>query len=158
MSTKTINISRPEITIDIIDSEPVLNFGVNDINLDIQSGGIVPALIDTTLVASESISALRCITTNASGLAKYANNDTIANAMVIGISITAGNIGENITIKTSGLMTDQSWNWSKGLVFLGTNGTLTQTAPTNGLIMCPVARAITSTTIIIDIETTITTV
>ena len=129
-----------------------------DVTLDIISGGIVPAAIDTTLVASTSLSALRCITTDGSGLAKYATPDTLANAVVIGISTTAANTGENITIKTSGQLTDASWAWTKGAIYLGSNGTLTQTAPTGGNVIVHVAKAITATTIIIDIDTTITTV
>ena len=129
-----------------------------DVTLDIISGGIVPAAIDTTLVASTSLSALRCITTDGSGLAKYATPDSLANAVVIGISTTAANTGENITIKTSGQLTDASWTWTKGAIYLGSNGVLTQTAPTGGNVIVHVAKAITATTIIIDIDTIITTV
>ncbi len=139
-------------------SQPTVNVQSYDLTLDIASGGIVPAAIDTTLVASTSLSALRCITTDGSGLAKYATPDSLANAVVIGISTTAANTGENITIKTSGQITDASWNWTKGAIYLGTNGVLTQTAPTGGSIVVHVAKAITATTLIIDIDTIIQTV
>jgi hypothetical protein len=88
----------------------------------------------------------------------YATPDTLANAVVIGISTTAGNTGETITIKTSGQITDASWNWTKGAIYLGANGVLTQTAPTGGSIVVHVAKAITATTLIIDIDTIIQTV
>ena len=139
-------------------SQPTVNVQSYDLTLDIASGGIVPAAIDTTLVASTSLSALRCITTDSSGLAKYATPDSLANAVVIGISTTAANTGENITIKTSGQITDASWNWTKGAIYLGANGALTQTAPTGGSIVVHVAKAITATTLIIDIDTIIQTV
>ena len=145
----TINVRQDTISVDVKSM---------DVTLDIISGGIVPAAIDTTLVASTSLSALRCITTDGSGLAKYATPDTLANAVVIGISTTAANTGENITIKTSGQLTDASWAWTKGAIYLGSNGTLTQTAPTGGNVIVHVAKAITATTIIIDIDTIITTV
>jgi hypothetical protein len=128
------------------------------LTLDIESGGIVAANIDTSLTAGMSISALRCITTNGSGEAVYATPDSLANAVVIGISTTAGNAGETITVKTSGQLTDASWSWTKGTIYLGTNGVLTQTAPSGGSIVVHVAKAITATTIIIDIDTIITTV
>jgi hypothetical protein len=145
----TINVRQDTVSVDIKQY---------DVVLDIVSGGIVPAAIDTTLVASTSLSALRCITTDGSGLAKYATPDSLANAVVIGISTTAANTGENITIKTSGQITDASWNWTKGAIYLGANGTLTQTAPTGGSIIVHVAKAITATTLIIDIDTIIQTV
>ena len=145
----TINVRQDTISVDVKSM---------DVTLDIISGGIVPAAIDTTLVASTSLSALRCITTDGSGLAKYATPDTLANAVVIGISTTAANTGENITVKTTGQITDANWTWTKGAIYLGSNGNLTQTAPTGGSIVVHVAKAITATTIIIDIDTIITTV
>ena len=145
----TINVRQDTVSVDIKQY---------DVVLDIVSGGIVPAAIDTTLVASTSLSALRCITTDGSGLAKYATHDSLANAVVIGISTTAASTGQNITIKTSGQITDASWNWTKGSIYLGANGSLTQTAPTGGSIIVHVAKAITATTLIIDIDTIIQTV
>ena len=145
----TINVRQDTVSVDIKQY---------DVVLDIVSGGIVPAAIDTTLVASTSLSALRCITTDGSGLAKYATPDTLANSVVIGISTTSASTGQNITIKTSGQITDASWNWTKGAIYLGANGSLTQTAPTGGSIVVHVAKAITATTLIIDIDTIIQTV
>jgi hypothetical protein len=145
----TINVRQDTVSVDIKQY---------DVVLDIVSGGIVPAAIDTTLVASTSLSALRCITTDSSGLAKYATPDSLANSVVIGISTTAASTGQNITIKTSGQITDASWNWTKGAIYLGANGSLTQTAPTGGDIIVHVAKAITATTLIIDIDTIIQTV
>ncbi len=145
----TINVRQDTVSVDIKQY---------DVVLDIVSGGIVPAAIDTTLVASTSLSALRCITTDSSGLAKYATPDSLANSVVIGISTTAASTGQNITIKTSGQITDASWNWTKGAIYLSANGSLTQTAPTGGDIIVHVAKAITATTLIIDIDTIIQTV
>jgi hypothetical protein len=157
MST-TVNVLDNDLIVDIVENKPTVNVVTQALTLDIESGGIVAANIDTSLTAGMSISALRCITTNSSGEAVYATPDTLANAVVIGISTTAGNTGETITIKTSGQLSDASWNWTKGAIYLGANGSLTQTAPTGGSIIVHVAKAITSTTLIIDIDTTITTV
>lgn len=158
MSVSVVNVRQDTLTVDVKQSQPTVNIQSYDITLDIASGGIVPAAIDTTLVASTSISALRCITTDSSGLAKYATPDTLANAVVIGISTTSGITGDTITIKTSGQITDASWNWTKGAIYLGANGVLTQTAPSGGSIVVHVAKAITATKILIDIDTIITTV
>lgn len=145
-------------TVNVLNNTVQVNLVEQDITLDILSGGIVAANIDTSLVAGESISALRCITTNGSGQAVYATPDTLANAVVIGVSTTSGSSGETITVKTTGELTDASWNWTKGAVYLGANGVLTQTAPSGGSIVVHVAKAITATKILIDIDTIITTV
>jgi hypothetical protein len=157
MST-TVNVLDNDLIVDIVENKPTVNVVTQALTLDIESGGIVAANIDTSLTAGMSISALRCITTDSSGLAKYATPDSLANAVVIGISTTAANTGENITIKTSGQLSDASWNWTKGAIYLGANGVLTQTAPSGGSIVVHVAKAITATTLIIDIDTIIQTV
>ena len=157
MST-TVNVLDNDLIVDIVENKPTVNVVTQALTLDIESGGIVAANIDTSLTAGMSISALRCITTNSSGEAVYATPDTLANAVVIGISTTAGSAGDTITVKTNGELSDASWNWTKGAIYLGSNGVLTQTAPSGGAIVVHVAKAITATKIIIDIDTTITTV
>jgi hypothetical protein len=154
----TVNVLTNNLTVNVTDDEPQVNLVTEAITLDIESGGIVAANIDTSLTAGISISALRCITTDGSGLAKYATPDTLANSVVIGISTTAGGAGDTITVKTTGELSDASWSWTKGAIYLGANGALTQTAPTGGSIVVHVAKAITATKIIIDIDTIIQTV
>jgi hypothetical protein len=158
VSVSVVNVRQDTLTVDVKQAQPTVNVASYEVTLDIASGGIVPAAIDTSLVASTSISALRCITTDSSGLAKYATPDSLANAVVIGISTTSGNAGETITVKTSGQLTDASWSWTKGTIYLGSNGALTQTAPSGGAIVVHAAKAITATTLIIDIDTIIQTV
>ncbi len=145
----TINVNQDTLRV---------NVDQTNITLDIASGGLVPISDDITLVAGENLSALRAVTTNASGQAVYASNDTLANAQVVGITNAAATSGANATIKISGILTDANWNWTKGTVYLGTNGTLTQTVPTNGAIVVHVGKALTSTQLIIDIDTIIQTV
>lgn len=157
MST-TVNVLDNDLIVDIVENKPTVNIVTQALTLDIESGGIVASNIDTSLTAGMSISALRCITTNSSGEAVYATPDTLANAVVIGISTTAGSAGDTVTVKTTGELSDASWNWTKGAIYLGANGVLTQTAPSGGAIVVHVAKAITATKIIIDIDTTITTV
>jgi hypothetical protein len=145
----TINVNQDTLRVNVDQS---------NITLDIASGGLVPISDDITLVAGENLSALRAVTTNSSGQAVYASNNTLANAQVVGITNGAVTSGANATIKISGILTDANWNWTKGTVYLGTNGTLTQTVPTNGAIVVHVGKALTATTLIIDIDTIIQTV
>ena len=157
MST-TINVDQSTISLNIADEQVKLNVDQSTITLDVASGGLVPISDDITLVAGENLSALRAVTTNSSGQAVYASNNTLANAQVVGIVYTAANSGSNATIKISGIITDASWNWTKGTVYLGTNGTLTQTVPTSGAIVVHVGKALTATQLLIDIDTIIQTV
>ncbi len=145
----TINVNQDTLRVNVDQS---------NITLDIASGGLVPISDDITLVAGENLSALRAVTSNSSGQAVYASNNTLANAQVVGITNGAVTSGANATIKISGILTDANWNWTKGTVYLGTNGTLTQTVPTNGAIVVHVGKALTSTQLIIDIDTIIQTV
>jgi hypothetical protein len=145
----TINVNQDTLRV---------NVDQTNITLDIASGGLVPISDDITLVAGENLSALRAVTSNSSGQAVYASNDTLANAQVVGITNAAATSGANATIKISGILTDANWNWTKGTVYLGTNGTLTQTVPTNGAIVVHVGKALTATQLLIDIDTIIQTV
>ena len=135
-----------------------VNVNNDTITLNIESGGLVAVSQDLTLTAAASLSALRAITTNSSGEAVYASNDTIANAQVVGITLGSASSGQQVGVKTFGTITDASWNWTKGAVYLGTNGTLTQTAPSGGAIIVQVGKALTATQLFVDVETTITTV
>lgn len=145
-------------TVNVVNNTVQVNLVDEDITLDIVSGGLVPVADELSLVAATNLSALRAITTNGSGEAVYASNDTLANAQVIGLTVNAASAGNNVTIKTNGVITDASWSWTKGTVYLGTNGTLTQMAPTGGAVIVHVGRALTATKLQVDIDTIITTV
>jgi uncharacterized protein YgbK (DUF1537 family) len=154
----TVNVDQSTLVIDIVEQNVNVNTVNQSVTLDISSGGLVPISNDVSLTAGENLSALRAVTSNAGGQAVYASNDTLANAQVVGITSNAASAGTGVTIKTSGILTDANWTWTKGTVYLGTNGALTQSAPTSGAIVVHVGRALTSTTLQIDIDTIITTV
>ena len=145
-------------TLNVDQRSVIVNVNSDEITLDIKSGGLVPISDDVSLTAGVSLSALRAVTSNSSGQAVYASNDTLANAQVIGITSNAASAGAGVTIKTSGILTDSNWAWTKGTVYLGTNGQLTQTSPSGGAIVVHVGRALTATTLQIDIDTIIETV
>jgi hypothetical protein len=157
----TVNVPGPEqsLVVNVVGTNPTIERKEEIITLDVASGGLVPTGgADLTCTAGTNLSALRAVTFNNNGEAVYASNNTIANAQVVGITIISASIGQPVTIAAAGLFADNSWSWTKGPVFLGTNGMLTQTAPTNGAVLVYVARALTPTTIQIDIDTTILTV
>lgn len=156
MST-TVVIERPNISVGNTPA-PIINIEYPNVTLDIQSGGLVPLNVDLSMTAGVNLSALRAVTTDGSGNAVYASNTSLSNAVVVGITETAANAGNAVSVRTAGIMTDAYWAWTKGPVFLGTNGTLTQTAPTSGAIVVQIGRAITATKLQVDIEPIIQTV
>lgn len=155
--SQVINVASQTLEINVIDQVPTLAVTTDPLSIEVSSGGLIPISNNLSFIAGQNLSALRAVTSNALGEAVYASNDTIANAQVIGVTYTSANAGSVVTVITSGLFTDPIWNWTKGPVFLGTNGTLTQTAPTGGAILVYVGKALTATQILIDIDITITT-
>lgn len=145
-------------TLNVDQRSVIVNVNSDEITLDIKSGGLVPISDDVSLTAGTNLSALRAVTSDANGEAVYASNDTLANAQVIGITSNAASAGAGVTIKTSGILTDASWSWTKGTVYLGTNGQLTQTTPSGGAYIVHIGRALTATTLQIDVDTLIQTV
>jgi hypothetical protein len=154
----TVNVDQSTLVIDIVEQNVNVNTVNQSVTLDISSGGLVPISDDVSLTAGENLSALRAVTSNASGEAVYASNNTLADSQVIGITSNAASSGAGVTIKTSGIMTDSNWAWTKGTVFLGTNGQLTQTIPSGGAYIVHIGRALTATTLQIDVDTLIQTV
>lgn len=144
--------------VNVQNNDLALNVVNENITLNIESGGLVAVSQDLQLTAGASLSALRTVTTNSTGEAVYASTDTLGNAQVVGITMGSANSGEQVGVKTFGPMSDANWNWTKGAVYLGTNGQLTQTAPSGGAIIVQVGRALTATQLFVDVDTTITTV
>lgn len=158
-STDVINVNDDDVTLNVIEQTPTLNFGSGIISLNVESGGLIPGgTTDLTYIAATALSALRAVTLDNQGQVLYANNNTLANAQVLGITVTAATSGFPVLVRAVGVLSDPSWNFTKGSIYLGSNGTLTQTAPTSGLIVVPIARALSQTTIYIDVDQTITTV
>jgi len=103
--------------------------------------------------AAENLSALRVVMGNGSGGIIYADqSDGLLAGAAFGITTTSATTGNQVTIQTSGELIDSGWSWTPGPIWLGTNGTLTQVEPVAPNALVQVARAVTATKIIIDIE------
>ena len=101
-----------------------------------------------TKIAGEDISALLAVFISA-GSAFKADKDALAEASgIVGVTTTAALSGEAVSVQIEGEMTDASWSWSVSPspnIYLGSNGALTQTAPTAGyLVRVGVATSATS--------------
>lgn len=104
-------------------------------------------------LAGAALGGHRAVLVDALGTAIYADKDTPAHyACVIGITQGAATIGASVAIQTYGEITEGSWTWTPLLpIYLGVNGTLTQTPPTTGFQLI-LGFAISTTKIFIDIK------
>jgi hypothetical protein len=101
-----------------------------------------------SITAAENIGGHRAVL--ASGL--YADNGTLPNSIVIGISTGAVSSGGQITCQVAGEMTEVSWTWDTSKpVYLGSAGLLTQTVPTAGVIV-EIGKPTAATKLLIEIQ------
>lgn len=104
-----------------------------------------------TLPIGETIHGLRAVRA-AGGLLFHPDIDTPAHAdQVVGIAIASATSG-TCNVRTEGPVTEPSWSWSPGFVFVGTDGQLTQSPGATGWLLA-VGRAINATTIDVDVDT-----
>lgn len=82
--------------------------------------------------AGETISALRVVY-EADGEVFYLDpHDELHIDQLLGLSMSAAQVGETLNVQRSGELFDAGWNWALGRIWLGANGTLTQTPPETG--------------------------
>lgn len=105
------------------------------------------------IVASGALSALRLVIVNESGQLAYADAATVSHAFrLVGLLPSAVVLGESIAVLTDGLISDSGWNWTLGSpIFVGSNGTLTQTPPETGFLQ-QVAVPVSATQIDFEIQ------
>jgi hypothetical protein len=114
-------------------------------------GGGASNQLQATYAAGETISAVKAIRVDVA-TAFLAEPGTFINAAVTGISLTAGNLGDDIKAVLSGEFYDSSFSFTAGdLLYLGTSGTITNVAPVSGF-RTVIGRSIGGTGIIVDIE------
>jgi len=84
--------------------------------------------------AGQILSALKCVYASSPNTVQYANNNIdFTSASVFGITIVAAQLNESTQVQTYGVLRDSSFNWPSGAqLYLGTNGQITDTAPTSG--------------------------
>ena len=90
----------------------------------------------TSFEAGETISALKLIYIASSAQAFVADNSlTFSEAQVIGVALNAAAIGAQVQVQLFGLLQDGAFAFSANeLLFLGSLGTITATAPSSGFV------------------------
>jgi hypothetical protein len=72
---------------------------------------------------------------------------------VIGIALNAAIIGDNLTVRKFGRISNSEWTWVMGQrIFLGEDGALTQTVPVSPQFWMPVAQPMSETDIDVNIK------
>lgn len=155
MANITITENTTRVTVEenggvVVVSEPVTQV------IEVAPVAITVTSSETTpLITAQAVSALRAIATDASGNAVYADHNTASTReSIVGISTNAVGNGGTVHVRYTGVMTDPSWAFTRGPVFVGANGVLTQTAPATGYIRI-VAYAIDADTVVVNVQPSI---
>lgn len=84
--------------------------------------------------ASTAIGGQRLVIGTAGGEVAYADNTNSSHlGKVLGLSLNAANVGEEVEVLLFGYTEFNGWSWNTALpIFASTNGLLTQTPPTTG--------------------------
>jgi hypothetical protein len=94
-----------------------------------------PANSFITVAAGEAIGGNRVICLQG-GLAMYAHANSLLDAeAVIGITLSAAPLSGSLQVQRQGIITEPTWAWSAGPVFLTGAGLLTQIAPDTGVLL-----------------------
>lgn len=83
--------------------------------------------------AGEDLSSHRVVYIGDDNLFYLAQTDD-CRAFAIGITVQSALEGEPIYARFTGELADQSFDWNEGPIFLGPNGTLTQSPPSSGIL------------------------
>lgn len=82
--------------------------------------------------AGETVSALKAVYELGGQVFALDSQDVDHAALYLGIAVSSATIGLDVIIQRAGTIDDASWSWAGGEVFVGTEGSLTQVAPTTG--------------------------
>lgn len=100
-----------------------------------QSDALSAKILVLERIAGETISALKAVYLTDPNTCKLANNTDDIQGTVIGITLTAGNIGDTIKILSFGILDDPFFAYTINQpVFLGLNGNLVTSQPSSGVL------------------------
>lgn len=110
-----------------------------------------------TAVAAVALSGHRTVLLDTDGKLAYPSLSAADDGgQIIGITVGATAQGSTAVIRTEGLVTEPSWSWSRGPVFAGDNGVLTQMPP-DGAWVRQIGVASSPTSIFINLQPVILT-
>lgn len=102
------------------------------------------------LVAGHILSGHRLVVPDTGDAVVYADHDTLSDlGRPIWLTLGAAAQGAPVDLAWYGTVTESSWSWTLGPIYVGDNGLLTQTPPTSGYSR-QIGAAIDSNTIWLD--------
>lgn len=106
-----------------------------------------------TYIAGITLSGHKAVQIDGTGAAVYVDSGTVADAgRVLGITINAALLGAAVGVQATGEIDEVSWSWVPGQpVYVGANGSLTQTPPATGFIQA-VGMAVAPTKLVVGIR------
>lgn len=104
-----------------------------------------------TRTAGQTISANRVLYDRAGLVYPLGQADAENIYAILGLAVSAGQAGAQISVQRTGTVTDSGWSWAYGRVYLGANGQLTQTPPSSGFSVL-IGFAATATSINLSIN------
>lgn len=138
-------------------TEPVVVLTKTQLPFVVSVGEQGPRGVDgntnVTATAAEAIGGHRLVRLDTAGNVRCASSAVVGElGQVVGLTLGAAVVDDPVTIRTAGIVDEQSWAWTPGgNLYLGINGLLTQTAPTSGVLQ-PVGYAVTATKIFLSIQ------
>ncbi|TNC14901.1 hypothetical protein FF100_04820 [Methylobacterium terricola] len=105
--------------------------------------------------AGEPIGGHKGVRIAAGGLVQLASSDDASQAgTVLGVSLAAADDGSGLDVAIIGEVTESSWSWAVGPVFLGIGGALTQAPPASGFVQ-QIGKAIGPHSLVVSLSTPI---
>lgn len=111
--------------------------------------GVPGAGNSISITATSPIGGNRAVRGDGLGSVAYADSSDVTHiGKCIGITMNAASIGETLEIAISSEITEPSWNWAIGPIYLGVNGLLTQTVPSTGFVQ-RIGTAVSATRVVV---------
>ena len=105
-----------------------------------------------TKIADSNLSGHRAVKAVSGDRVAYVSSGTPTDiGLAIAITTGAAAADATATLRAYGEISEPSWAWTPGPVFLGVNGVLTQTVPTSGYVQ-QIGVALSSTKLMVDIR------
>ena len=105
-------------------------------------------------LSGETLSALRAVYELDGEVYALDYRDAAHIDLLLGITLTAADQGQPVNVQRSGVLDDAGWAWTPGRVWLGADGRLTQTPPTDGFDVL-IGAATSATRITLNLTETI---
>lgn len=107
--------------------------------------------VSMNVVAGEDISALRVIKLE-NNLAYVASSTVPGDSdKIIGVATVGALLGQPLTVRTHGPLSDAIWSWTEGALFIDEAGDISITPPASGFIQ-KIGKVVSPTKIIVDVN------